>query len=87
MRCFFFWKRLKGSLKNETIIIEGTMRLHSFLVDYREEYYDPITDETKRSTFNTVVVDSDKSAMVVGNGVGISGNISNHEREMRLKIL
>ena len=61
------------------------MRLHNFLVDYREEDSDSIPDETERSIFNEDMVDSGESAMVVGNGVGVRGNISNHEREMRLK--
>ena len=30
------WKRLKYSLENAALIIEGSMRLHKFIVDYRE---------------------------------------------------
>ena len=57
------------------------MRLHSFIVDYREEYSDPIPDETERSIFNEDMVDSGESAMIIGNDVRICGNILNHERE------
>ena len=35
-----FWKRLKSILDNATLIIEGSMRLHNFLVDYRESRKD-----------------------------------------------
>ena len=34
------WKRLKCSLKKATVIIEGDMSLHNFLVDYRDEHAD-----------------------------------------------
>ena len=61
------------------------MRLHNFLVDYREEHSDSIPDETERVIFNEDMVDSGESVIVIGNDVGIHGNNENHEREMRLK--
>ena len=61
------------------------MRLHNFLVDYREERSDSIPDETERVIFNGDMVDSGESAMVIDNDVGVCGNISNYDREMRLK--
>ena len=63
------------------------MILYNFLVDYREEHSNYIPDETERITFNEDMVDSVESAMVVGNNVGLRGNVSSHEREMRLKDL
>ena len=63
------------------------MRLQNFLVDYLEEHSDYIPDENERIIFNEDMVDSGESAMVVGNGVEVRGNISNHEREMRFKSL
>ena len=80
-------KRLKCSLKNVTIIIKGGIILHNFLFDYRDGHSDPIPDDTERSIFNEDMVDSGESTMVVGDDVGIRGNISNHERETRLKDL
>ena len=40
MRWGIFWKRLKCSLENAALIIEASMRLHKFLVDYRESSKD-----------------------------------------------
>ena len=48
MRWGVFWKRLTGSLEHSALIIEGAMRIHNFLVDYRD------AQSTDESTNNMV---------------------------------
>ena len=42
-----FWKRLTGSLDHSTVIIDGAIPIHNFLVDYRNEQ-----SKTNESTIN-----------------------------------
>ena len=43
LRLGIFWKILTCSLKNTSLIIEGSVRLHNFLMDYREAH--KVSDE------------------------------------------
>ena len=45
LRWGIFWKRLTCSLEQATCVIEGSMRLHNYIVDYRERC-------NERNTFN-----------------------------------
>ena len=70
MRWGIFWKRLTCSLENAALIIEGSMRLHNFLVDYRESNKD-IDQELdailERHLFEQGLDDSNIVPIVVGN--------------------
>ena len=48
LRWGIFWKRLGFGLENCAIIIKGAMRLHNYLVDYRETNFeiDHLTTDT-----------------------------------------
>ena len=81
-----FLEEIKMEPENATIIIEGAMRLHTILFDYRYEHSDPIPDDIERIIFNEDMINSSESAMVVGNGIVVSGNLSNHDREIFLKL-
>ena len=70
LRWGIFWKRLTCSLENAALIIEGSMRLHNFLVDYRESNKD-IDQELdailERHLFEQGLDDSNIVPIVVGN--------------------
>ena len=70
LRWGIFWKRLKCSLENAAIIIEGSMRLHNFLVDYRESSKDidkELDAILERHIFEQGLDDSNIVPIVVGN--------------------
>ena len=85
MRWGIFWKRLKYSLENATLIIEGSIRLHNFLVDYRESYVIIDEETEEKSLFTEDARNSRECTMVVGDDVGVRGNISNSEKDQRYK--
>ena len=78
-----FWKILSCSLDHTSVIIEGEMRLHSFLVDYRDEYCDKEKEANERRIFTEDMENSGSMIMVVGNDVGITGRISNQKKNDR----
>ena len=56
LRWGVFWKRLTGSLEHSALIIEGAMRIHNFLVDYRDEQS---TDESTNNMVNEINIERD----------------------------
>ena len=78
------WKRLTCSLSRATLIIEGTMRLQIFLVEYRDEHADKEIIVNERQLPIEDINNSETEVMVVGNDVRACGNISNTERIERL---
>ena len=72
LRWGIFWKRLTGSLEHSALIIEGAMRLHNFLVDYREaQTIMPDEDQTTDSTiFENDCQDRGIQPIVAGNDGG-----------------
>ena len=78
-----FWKRLSFSLNHTSVVIEGAMRLHNFLVDYRDQHCDKEKEANKRRIFTEDMENSGAMVMVVGNNVGITGGISNQEKNNR----
>ena len=75
-----FWKRLSFSLDHTSVIIEGEMCLHNFLVDYQDEYCDKEKEANERRIFTEDIKNSGAMIMVVSNDVGITGRISNQEK-------
>ena len=62
-----------------TVIIEGATILYNFLVDYRDEHSDKEEGVNESKIFTDDINSSEECAMVVGNDVCVSDNISNHE--------
>ena len=85
LRWGIFWKRLTCSLANATLIIEGAMRLHNFLVDYRDEHADKELIVNERQLFQDDIDNSDATVMVVGNDLRSQGNITTNEKTQRVK--
>ena len=86
LRWGIFWKRLNYSLKNAAVIIEGAMRLHNFLVDYRERN-NCLEDLTyDNMIFNEDILNTNSLPVQTGNELGCHrGNISNEERSNRVE--
>ena len=49
LRWGLFWRRLNFSLKHSFVIIEGAMRIHNFLVDYRNDNIEELRTELTHS--------------------------------------
>ena len=71
------------SLDHNSVIIEGEMCPHNFLVDYRDEYCDKEKEENERRIFTEDMGNRDAMIMVLGNDVSIIGRISNQEKNTR----
>ena len=53
MRWGILWKPLKFNLVNSIQVIDACLRLHNFIVDYRQEKErESVLDELERSVFN-----------------------------------
>ena len=52
LRWGVFWKRLTGSVHNSFIIIQGAMRIHNFLIDYRQDNINEIRDDLNADMTN-----------------------------------
>ena len=86
LRLGVFWKHLTCSLENSTTIIEGAMRLHIFLLDYRE--YTNSADDLlcDKGVFENECVDYGINSLVIGNeSVRPAGRVSNEEQLNRQK--
>ena len=72
LRWGIFWKRLTGSLEHSSLIIEGAMRLHNFLVDYRDAqiHVDDEDNTTDSMIFQNDCQDRGIQPIVVGNDGG-----------------
>ena len=87
LRWGIFWKRLVCSLDNTTIIIEGSMRLHNFLVNYRESSKD--TDREveailEKHIFEQGLEDNAIVPIVVGNPMSRNrGRPTSHKMDCR----
>ena len=91
LRWGVFWKKLTGSLDHSALIIEGAMRLHNFLVDYRDaqtmmEDEDNTTDSM---IFENDCQDRGVQHIVVGNdgnnGGTLRGRPSGNEKFYRIQ--
>ena len=88
LRWGIFWKRLSVSLSHASVIIEGAMHLHNFLVDYREsrvndkELYRSIEREV---FYNDLIGSSIVRLVVVGEKGRDVGRPLNSEKEWKLK--
>ena len=82
-----FWKRLCVSLSHAAIIIEGSMHLHNFLVDYRESQVEnkKLYTRIEREVFNNNLLDNGIIPLVVGEESRTMGRPLNSEREWKLK--
>jgi len=58
-----FWKPLQGQLRNHKYIIDSALRLHNFIVDYREEIGGTSTTMEKRFEREELNVASDDFLM------------------------
>ena len=81
LRWGIFWKCLKYSLENAALIIEGSTKLHNFLVDYRESKQECEAEFSaiqEIHTFEQGLRDNSITPIAVGNREGIgSGRPSN----------
>ena len=77
LRWEIFWKRLKCSMKNAVIIIEGALHLHTYLVNYREERFDPFYLHLDTAIYQPSLKDCGINYIVVGNDYDIPGGRSN----------
>ena len=57
------------------------MRLHNFLVDYREAHVIIDEENEEKSLFTKDVRNIRECVMVVGDDTGVKGNTSNSERD------
>ena len=81
-----FWKRLNCSLKNATIIIEGSVQLHNYLVNYRDIKKDIQQLTCKRDLLQEDVNNSHATTVQTGTDLHRpQGSIRNDERMNRLK--
>ena len=74
-----FWKRLTGSLERFSLIIEGDMCLHNYLVEYRDSHTNYLEEEIFIETiiFENICTDRGIQPIVVGNDGGrLSGRPS-----------
>ena len=86
LRWGFFWKILNFSLENTAILIEGAMRLHTYLVDDRERNNGIHHLASERELFQQDVSNSGSIPVQTGNDLGRpQGNITNDEGMNRLK--
>ena len=85
----YFWKRLKYVLTNSFLIIEGAMRLHNFLVDYRNNELEDIRTDLSQDFAAFVSDNTDDDAIVPGVILNDNrrprGRISDDERTRRNK--
>ena len=83
-----FWKRLTSSLDNTFTIIEGAMRIHNFLVDYRDDNMMDMRKDFSNdlaSHMETVAESGIIPGVVVNDNHRPSGRIANDEKVRRLK--
>ena len=89
LRWGIFWKRLKYALTNNFLIIEGAMRIHNFLVDYRNNELEDIRTDLSEDFAAFVSDNTDDDAIVPGvilnDNCRPSGRISDDERTRRNK--
>lgn len=83
LRWGIFWKILTCSLNNASLIIEGAMHLHNYLVEYRNaNRNNEIINDT--DLFNEIVTDVGAESLQVGNDLGRPrGRTTNVERSSR----
>ena len=85
MRWGIFWRRLNCSLENAAIIIEGAMRLHNFLVDYREKNKLVNELEEDMDLFYQDALNNNTIPLQTGNDLGRpQGNITSVDRMNRV---
>ena len=88
LRWGIFWKRLSTSLDNTFIVIEGAMRIHNFLVDYRDDNMNDMRKDLADdlvSHMETVAESGTLPGVVVNDNHRPRGRISNDEKVRRLK--
>ena len=88
LRWGIFCKRLTFSLENATIIIEGAMRLHNYLVNYRLNNKTTSDNDgiIETNIFQQDILNSNAMPVIIGNGMGRpKENISNDECLNRMK--
>ena len=86
LRWGIFWRRLYGSIDNYFLIIQGAMRIHNFLIDFRQDNVNEI-----RSDLNIDMANFMDQCDVIGGLPGVivndnrrpSGRISDDERLRR----
>ena len=85
MRWGIFWKRLNCKLEHAAIIIEGAMRLHNYLVDYREKHLEVNELAADMVVFHEDLLNSNTIPVQTGNDLGRpQGNITSEDRLNRV---
>ena len=86
MRWRIFWNPLACSLNHVAIIIEGTMSLHKYVVEYRDTDFPPSGTDIERHIFQDNCTNSTKCPIIAGNNnTRHSVRPSNDNRDQRLK--
>ena len=73
------------SLDHASVIIEGAIRLHNFIIDYRDEHCNTDKEVTDKRMFTEDISNNGAKVMVVGDDQHHKGRISNDEKDYRLK--
>ena len=78
-------KRLNCSLEHAAIVIEGAMRLHNYLVVYREKHLEMNELEDDMIVFHDNLLNSNTIPVQTGNDLGCpQGNITSEDRLNRV---
>ena len=86
LRWGIFWKRLMCSLDHISLIIEGAMCLHNYLVDYRDENKMMSDLNIDRNIFETEISDSLVQPLQIGNDREMTaGQLTNDDKEARTR--
>ena len=88
LRWRLFWRRLIVSLKHSFVIIEGAMRIHNFLVDYRNDNIEEVRTELTNSCtqfYSSSSSPDDIPGVVVNDNRRPSGRIAFEERKRRVQ--
>ena len=61
------------------------MRIHNFLVDYRDKHCDRAAEVCDRIIFTEDILNSGEEVMVIGDDEGVRGRRTNDAKENRVK--
>ena len=86
LRWGVFWKCLTAAVDNSFVIIQGAMRIHNFLIDYRQDNVNEIRDDLNADMANFMSRNDDDEnlpGVVVNDNRRPPGRFSNDERARR----
>ena len=86
LRWGIFWRRLYGSIDNSFLIIQGAMRIHNFLIDFRQDNVNEIRSDLNVDMANFMNKCDELGVLpgvIVNDNRRPSGRISDDERLRR----